>query len=83
MIVGFFLQVVNAVIRFIISLLPAYPLPTAVATAVTTAWTYINAVSWLLPVDTLLTVLTLAMVFHVAILVWRLLHLVGSYLRGR
>jgi len=83
MIVGFFLQILNALLAFIIGLLPTIDLPTQVATAVTTIGGYFNALAFLLPISTIFTVLGLAMTFHVTVLVWRLLHLIGGYLRGR
>lgn len=83
MIIGFFLAILQAVVGFIVGLLPTIPLPTGVNDAVSLAWGYINALDWLLPIDTILSVLALAMTFHVSILIWRLMHLVGGYLRGR
>jgi len=83
MITGFFLQILLAVANFVVGLLPVYDLPAAVSSAISTAWGYMNALSFLLPMNTLLTVLGIAMVFHVSLLVWRLLHLIGGYLRGR
>jgi len=83
MIVGFFLTILYQVLAFFVGLLPTTAFPSAVSAAISTIWGYVNALSFLLPVDTLLTVLGLAMVFHGAILLWRLAHLVGGYLRGR
>jgi len=83
MITGFILQIFYAVLAFFIGLLPSTPFPQALANAFSLVWGLINSVSFLLPVSTLVTVLGIAMVFHAAILLWRLSHLVGGYIRGR
>jgi len=83
MITGFFLQILLAVASFVVNLLPVYNLPTAVTSAISTAWGYMNTLAFLLPMDTILQVFVLALIFHVSILIWRMLHLIGGYLRGR
>lgn len=83
MITGFFLSMGLALLSFFVGLLPVVVFPAAITSAVQTIWYYINSVSFLLPVGTLLTVLVLAMSFHGAILLWRLAHLIGGYIRGR
>lgn len=83
MITGFFLSLFYALIVFFVQLLPQVQFPTGLANAIGTAWYYVNAMSFLLPVSTILTLLGLAMTFHGAILLWRLAHLVGGYIRGR
>jgi len=83
MITGFFLSIFYAIIAFFVGLLPVIAFPTAVTSAFTTIMGYVNALSFLLPVSTLLQVLGYAMIFHAAILGWRLVHLIGRYLRGR
>jgi len=83
MIVGFFLQVLNALLAFIIGLLPVVALPTGVTDGITYIGSYLNSMAFLLPISTMFQVLALAMTFHVSILVWRLLHLIGGYIRGR
>lgn len=83
MITGFFLSVFYALVAFFVNLLPQVAYPTALSNAIGTAWYYVNALSFLLPVSTILTILGLAMTFHAAVLLWRLVHLVGGYIRGR
>jgi len=83
MITGFFLTIIFAVLSFLVGLLPTIAFPAALSSALSTAWYLINSVSFLLPVSTILTVLGLALSFHVAVLAWRLVHLIGGYLRGR
>lgn len=83
MITGFFLSVGLAVLQFFVGLLPVSAFPSSITAAIQTVWYYINAVSFLLPVDTLLTVLGLAMLFHGTLLTWRFANLIGGYLRGR
>jgi len=83
MITGFFLQIFFAFLNFLVGLLPAVSFPAAITAAIQTVWYYINGLSFLFPVSTLLTVLGFAMLFHVSILLWRLMHLIGGYIRGR
>jgi len=83
MITGFFLSMFLSLLSFFVGLLPVVAFPSSITSAVQTIWYYINAMSFLLPVSTLLTVLLLAMSFHGAILLWRLAHLIGGYIRGR
>jgi len=83
MIVGFFIQILNAMLGFIIGLLPILALPTGVTDGITYIGVYLNSMAWLLPLGNIFAVLSLAITFHVTILVWRLLHLIGGYLRGR
>jgi len=83
MITGFFLAIFYSFLSFFIVLLPMSTFPAEITTAFATIGGYINALSFLLPINTLLTVLGLAMIFHVTILLWRLSHLIARYLRGR
>jgi len=83
MITGFFLQVGYAFLSFLVGLLPVIAFPASASAAISTVWGYVNALSFLLPVSTILTVFVLALSFHVAVLLWRLLNLVASYIRGR
>jgi len=83
MIVGFFLDIIYTFVAFFVNLLPMTAYPQSLADSIRTAWYYINALSFLLPMSTILTVLVLAMSFHVAVLLWRLAHLIGGYIRGR
>jgi len=82
MITGFFLNVFYAVINFFVGLLPITVFPAEVSSAIAGAWYYINALSFLLPVGTILTVLLLAFTFHAAIWLWRMIHLIATYIRG-
>jgi len=83
MITGLLLTILFALISFFVGLLPTIAFPTGITNAITLIWGLVNSVSFLVPVDTLLTVLGLAMVFHGSILLWRLAHLIGGYIRGR
>lgn len=83
MITGFFLQIFYGFLSFFVALLPTTGFPVDISSAIATVWGYVNALSFLLPVTTLLTVLGLAMTFHGAVLLWRLIHMVASYVRGR
>jgi len=87
MITGFFLQIGLTLLQFFVGLLPlatgSFAFPTGITSAIQTIWYYINSVSFLLPVSTLLSALTIAMLFHGTLLLWRLAHLIGGYIRGR
>lgn len=75
MITDFVLQIPALLMSVILSLLPSgQMLPTAWVQAVYTIWADINAFSFIVPVQTLLTVLAIAMTFHVAILTFRIFH---------
>jgi len=82
MIIGFFIQIITSVTTFFVSLLPVYDLPSEWITAVTLIWGYINSVSWLLPISTLLQVLGLAVFFHATIFVWHLSFKLYHMIRG-
>jgi len=83
MITGFLLQIFYSLLYFFAARLPAIAFPAAITGAIQTIWYYINAVSFLLPVSTILIVLGLAMVFHSVILVWRLGNYIAGYVRGK
>lgn len=82
MITGFFLQIFYAFVSFFVSILPTVAFPSALGSAITSIWGYMNALSFLFPIQTLLAVLGMAFTFHAALLTWRLFHLVAGYLRG-
>lgn len=82
MITGFFLSLGLSVLTFFITLLPVAAFPSGITNAVNTIWGYINAVSFLLPVGTLVSVLAIAFAFHTTILLWRIVNYVMGYLRG-
>lgn len=83
MITGFFLQVAYLFLVFMIGLLPIVAIPTAWLNALTLIWGYVNALNFLFPVSTLLTVVVFALSFHVAILLLRMLLWVIHLIRGR
>lgn len=83
MIIGFLIQILVIFVSFFIQLLPVIPLPTGWIGAVTLFWGYVNALNFLFPVTTLLTVLLIALSFHLAILLLRLALWIIHLLRGR
>jgi len=83
MITGFFLTIFYQILAFVIGLLPVYSPPSDLISAFSTLWAYVTALAWLLPVSTLLTVLGVAITFHLVMILWHFGHLVASYLRGR
>lgn len=83
MITGALLFLLYGIISFIVGLLPAISFPVSFTTAIQATWYYVNAYSFLLPMSTILSVLGIALTFHVVLMLWRLAHLVGGYLRGK
>jgi len=83
MITGFFLSIFTAIISFFVGLLPTVPIPAGALNAFTSVWTFINAYSFLLPVSTMLEVLSIVMTYYVAILVFDIALWIIHLLRGR
>jgi len=83
MIIGFFLRIGFIVLNFVVGFLPVVAFPTAITNAVVAVAGFINAWSYIFPVSTLFTVLTLAMIFHLTVIAWKYAHLLGRYIRGR
>jgi len=83
MITSTLLTIFYSVISFFTSLLPAgQALPTQWTTAVATVWGYLNAWNYIFPVSSFLTILTLAMSFHLGIYAWHLIRYVIKLIRG-
>jgi len=82
MITGFFIGLITAIANFFVGLLPVIALPSGWTDAIVLIWGYVNAVAFLLPVQTLLTVLGIALTAHVAIFVWHLSLKLYHMLRG-
>jgi len=73
MITSFLLNIGSSFVSFLIGLLPSSSgVPTEWTSAVYTIWSDINAFSFIVPVDTLLQVLILALTFHFAIFLYHL-----------
>jgi len=83
MITGFLLQLFYVFIVFLVSALPSVALPTAFSAAFVLVWGYLSSFSFLFPMPTLVSVLLLAISFHIALLIFDfslwLIHLI----RGR
>jgi len=82
MITGFLLNVLLVLVALATGLLPVVPFPAAITNAFSLIWYYMNAMSFLFPVGTLLQVLTLAFMFHFTLMGWRLSLLVVRFIRG-
>lgn len=83
MIVTAILNFLYAVISFFIGLLPdSAGLPVAVTDSFTYFVSSLKAFEFVLPVDTLFTVFGYAMVFYMALFLWRGLHWVYNKIRG-
>jgi len=70
MIIAFFVKIITAILGFFIGLLPVINIPTGWTDAITLIWGYMNAMSFLLPIQTLLTILGLVMTVEVVIFIW-------------
>lgn len=82
MIIGFFIAIITTVVNFFVGLLPVYDLPTQWIDAVNNIWGYVNALNFLLPISTLLQVLTIAMLFHVTVFLWHFSLKIYHMIRG-
>jgi len=83
MIPGFFLSILVQLVTYVVQLLPISPLPAGITTAWVTIWGYMNALSFLFPVVTLLQVLVIGIGFQVTTWVWNMSHLIIRIIRGR
>lgn len=72
MITTFFIAVGSSILGFIIGLLPVGHLPSDVTTAITYFWGVLNAFSYVFPVATLLTCLTLILSAEAFILLFHI-----------
>jgi len=70
MITGFFLVVLYQIVAFIVGWLPTIGFPSQITTAVVLFWGYVNLFSMVIPVQTILTVLLLALTYLAVKLGW-------------
>jgi len=82
MITGFFISLITAIAAFFVSFLPVYNIPVDWVNAVNLVWGYMNSLSFLLPIGTLLTVVGIAMLFHVTVFVWNVFLKLYHMVRG-
>lgn len=83
MITSTFLNIIYAIINFFIGLLPiGGAFPTEWTTGVYTIWASINAFSFIVPVDTLVLCLGIAITFHLFVFGWNFMHWIYGLLRG-
>jgi hypothetical protein len=83
MISGFFLLIFFVLIDFFIGLLPVFDIPSEVLQAFALGWGYMQSFSWLFPITTLVSVLSVAVFFHVSLLGYDLSLKVYHLIRGR
>lgn len=83
MITGFLLQIFYVLITFFFSFLPAITLPSGVTSAITTAFGFMNQFTFLFPLATLLSVVVIAISFHLALLTFDFVIWLIHLLRGR
>jgi len=83
MITTVFLNVIYTVISYFIFLLPdGTEIPASWVSGVYTVWSYVNAFSFIVPVDVLLSALALALTFHLFVFGWNLMHWIYGLVRG-
>jgi len=70
MIYGFYIFVFTTLIGAIIAALPDIPYDQDVTTSIHAVWLYVQAFSWLFPISTLVTVVQIAIAFHLSIFVF-------------
>jgi len=83
MIVGFFLSILTTLIGFFVGLLPIIAMPTGWTDAVTLVWGYLMAMSFLLPVTTLLQILALVVSIEVFLFVYHFSLKIYHLVRGK
>lgn len=83
MIPGFFLNLLYYFLSFMISILPVGgTLPQSWVSSLLLMWGYAQSFSYVIPISTLLTVLSLAMTFHISIFAFRLVKWLVHLIRG-
>jgi len=75
MIFNFLISIPAYLLQALISLLPTGgTIPVEWISAVQLIWGYINAFSFIVPVETLLWAVGIAMIFHISILTFKMFH---------
>jgi len=83
MIIGFLIQLAYSFVAFLVGLLPSgVSLPSDWVAGVYTIWSYINAFSFIVPVNVLVSCLAIAMSFHLFVFAWKGIHWLWSLIRG-
>jgi len=83
MIITIFLNVLQQIITYFLSLLPVGTVfPTAWVSGVYAIWGYVNAFSFIVPVQMLVTCLGIALVFHLFQFGWNFMHWIYGIIRG-
>lgn len=79
--VGILLITIPA-ISFLLAQIDFFTLPDGVTTAITTIFSWMSALNFILPIDTISTLLVLALVFQTAIIVFKASVWIIRHLRG-
>lgn len=83
MITSFLLSVLFGFISFLVGLLPlGGSIPVTWTAGVYAIWGYVNAFSFIVPVNILVASLAVAMAFHLFVFAWKVIHWVVSMIRG-
>jgi len=82
MITGFLIQILVAIVSFILNLLPIYAFPSQWLSALSLVFGYANSVGYLFPFSTLFTILGIAVFLHTTLFLWHLTQTLYHWLRG-
>jgi len=82
MITTFLLTLLYNFVGLLLSILPVYALPTSISSSLSSMVGYIQAFSFVLPVDTMVSVVSSATVFFIGVLVFKIFHWIIGKLRG-
>lgn len=77
------LNIIYGFLHYFVTLLPIGNTSTSEWVAgIYTIWAYVNAFSFIVPVNMLVTCLGIAMIFHAFVLSWNIMHWLYGLLRG-
>lgn len=83
MIIGFLLNILYGFINLLVGYLPVGgSVPSTWISGIYSIWSYVNLFSFVVPVNTILSCLGIALVFHGFIFAWHGIHWVISLVRG-
>lgn len=82
MIIGYILSILYTILAFFVGILPTTSVPTGWLDALALIWGYLNSFTFLFPVSTLVSVLGVAVAFHLALLGYDLSLKVYKMIRG-
>lgn len=70
MIIGFFLNIINTIILYIINKLPVYDTPAQMGSSILLMWNMIQSYSYIFPVVHILIGITIITLFYLVVFGW-------------